>query len=381
VPVLPDGYPTADQVRQRLYEVAQRNPDLCQAFDLTVHYDVPPTHEGRHIYALRISAGQASNQDKPAVLFVAAHHGDEIASVIIALTGIDTLISGYGTDPVISRLLDTREVWIAPLWNPDGYTSGSRTNARKNDNDTIGVDLNRNYPFGFAQCGGSDVVGSLTYQGPAPASEPETQTMLAFARDKRFVIVHDAHAGAFDLRTGYGCDRVHPWREHMNRQAAQIIEATHLKLSQGSSCCLAGNIHTHMATSLTYAFLWELGDKKPPAEKACEQARNIWDGIVVNMAQPISFSGHTTDASTGKPILAAITLPSAGFTMNESGATRGIAARFDLILPPGTHTVRFSAEGYDSTSIDITITPDKTGVREISLTPIRKNAPALANPN
>jgi Zinc carboxypeptidase len=376
--VLPDGYPSAERVRAILEEAAQANPDLCRAVDLTQSYNTPPTHEGRHLYALRVSAG-APDQDKPAVLFVAAHHGDEVASVVTALAGIDLLVAGYGTDPTISTLLDTREVWIAPLWNPDGYARGARTNGRPNDNNTVGVDLNRNYPVGFGTCGGSDVPGAATYKGTAAASEPETQTMLAFARDKRFVIVHDAHAGAFDLRTGYGCDKVHPWRESMNRQAASMIETTQLNFSQGSSCCLAGNIHTHMATSLATAFLWELGDKEQPIGEAREQADAIWGSIIANLAQPISLTGHTTDASTGKPVAATITLPDAGFTMNESGTTRGEHARFDLILPAGVHTIVFSAEGYEPTRIEIAVEPGTALVREIALVPVL-DTPTTADP-
>lgn len=67
------------------------------------------------------------------------------------------MLDGYGTNPEITDLVNTTELWFLPVANPDGYdftfSEGNRLwrkNLRDNNGDgeiTIrdGVDLNRNF--------------------------------------------------------------------------------------------------------------------------------------------------------------------------------------------------------------------------------------------
>ncbi|MGB1012977.1 MAG: M14 family zinc carboxypeptidase, partial [Nannocystaceae bacterium] len=148
------------------------------------------SHQGRPLLGLKISKNPGVDEDEPVVLLNAAHHGSELLPVEYALDAMQQLLEGYGRDPQATRWVNNLEIWCVPMVNPDGnhmYMEVSRDGGRKNGRDTDrngttdpfeGVDLNRNYPFGWGRGG---EVGSRSffthkwYRGPAPASEPETQ--------------------------------------------------------------------------------------------------------------------------------------------------------------------------------------------------------------
>lgn len=94
----------------------------------------------------------------PTVVLIATMHGNEPATRQI----LHALRKG--------QRIHGADVWLVPTYNPDGLARHTRRNAH-------GVDLNRNYPYRWADLDGS-------YEsGPRPGSEPETKAMMAFLRD------------------------------------------------------------------------------------------------------------------------------------------------------------------------------------------------------
>ena len=75
---VPASYRNLDGVLARMQEIAAAHPAIAQFVDLTATYDTPPTSEGRHMFALKISDNVAADEDETAMLIVATHHAREI---------------------------------------------------------------------------------------------------------------------------------------------------------------------------------------------------------------------------------------------------------------------------------------------------------------
>lgn len=172
--------------------------------------------EGRPLVAIRISDQAGVDQGEPQALILGCHHARELMSVELPLYVMRRLLDGYGVDPVLTQLVDTRDIWIVPIVNPDGYfylqshTSGQsdgwwRKNRRPNSDGSFGVDLNRNYGYrwGWDNVGSSPTPGSDVFRGTAAFSEPETAALRDFVNAHHFTISASFHS--------YGDLFLYPW--------------------------------------------------------------------------------------------------------------------------------------------------------------------------
>ncbi|RRR98620.1 M14 family zinc carboxypeptidase [Glycomyces terrestris] len=192
------GYRTVDAIEAHLQDVAAAHPSLARLYDIGDSWLKTQGEGGHDIYAVCVTAIAAGDceQDpdstKPRFSLIAQIHAREIATGEIALRWIDDLVAGYGTDAATTDLLDTTEVWVVPVVNPDGVdivASGGDDPVlqRKNANDSagncgarLGVDLNRNSSYEW----GADSTNPCaeTYQGTTAASEPETRAVEEWLR-------------------------------------------------------------------------------------------------------------------------------------------------------------------------------------------------------
>ncbi|MCM2322785.1 MAG: M14 family metallopeptidase [Oligoflexia bacterium] len=163
--------------------------------DITFLQSIGKSVEGRELWALHINtSGEAlksGKSAKPGVIIMANHHAREHLTAELALKLAQYLLDNRG-DARIGTLLDTRDIWVVPMVNPDGVefdiaTSKYRMwrkNRAANPGGVFGVDLNRNYGFKWGTGGSSNNPRSDTYMGPAPFSEPETQAVRDFVRSQ-----------------------------------------------------------------------------------------------------------------------------------------------------------------------------------------------------
>lgn len=196
-------------IRAQVQRTASTYPHLAQA------RSIGHTVQNRPIMAIRLTNEKVAG-DKPQVLFHATTHAREWVATEVAMRLMDYLVSNYGSDGRVTTLLDTTEIWIIPVVNPDGYQYTFtderlwRKNLRDNDGDgnitlADGVDLNRNYDshWGYDNEGSSPIWSDGTYRGPAPNSEPETQALINFIAGNDFEFALSYHT--------YGNLILYPW--------------------------------------------------------------------------------------------------------------------------------------------------------------------------
>jgi hypothetical protein len=136
---------------------------------------------------LAVKVGPAGDSpSRPNVLFMACYHAREWAAAETAMRLIRYLATTSGNARVDS-LLQTRDIWIVPVANPDGYQytfSTDRLWRKTRSPQTVftGVDMNRNHRtnWGLDNIGSSADAFSDVYRGPSAASEVETRNIEAF---------------------------------------------------------------------------------------------------------------------------------------------------------------------------------------------------------
>jgi hypothetical protein len=168
-------------------------PDIVDVFS------IGKSHQGREIWAAKISDNVAIDEPEPEILFDALHHAREHMTVEQALYLLRVLTVDYATDQRVRTLVNGREIFIVFAVNPDGFefdltaTTGAhrpyrawRKNRQPNAGSSyVGTDLNRNYGYRWGCCGGSSGSKSaITYRGPAAWSAPEVRAMRDFVNSR-----------------------------------------------------------------------------------------------------------------------------------------------------------------------------------------------------
>src|ERR1700741_862744 len=105
-------YPELTEILKAL---AQRKPGLF-AID-----SLGKSHEGRDIWLVTATnTATDAAVDKPAFWIDGNIHAAELTASTACLRFLDHLERGYGTDPDVTRLLDTRAIYVCPRINPAG---------------------------------------------------------------------------------------------------------------------------------------------------------------------------------------------------------------------------------------------------------------------
>jgi carboxypeptidase T len=209
-------YHTYQELTNELHSLQVNHSDIMS---LT---SIGKTYEGRDLWMVKLSDNVDQEENEPGVLFMGAHHGNEWPGIEICLFFIRYMVEHYdnNTIPEIRDAIDTTQIFLIPMVNPDGVMADTRKNCVPNHGPfgyspsvtSYGVNLNRNYddpwflaylfpvryylPFILSD-------SSFNYRGPYPFSENETKAVKNFA---------EAHAISISLSYhSYGELIIYPW--------------------------------------------------------------------------------------------------------------------------------------------------------------------------
>lgn len=366
-----DSYPTYTAYVDMMNQFAASYPNLCTI------YDAGLSLQGRQILFARISDNVGAEEDEPEVMYTSSIHGDELTGYVLMLRLIDYLLSNYGADSLVTRLVDSCDIWINPLANPDGtYAGGNNSVYAATRGNANGVDLNRNYP----DPENGDHPDGRVWQ-------PETIVMMNLAGARNFVISANFHGGIEVVNYPWDTwPRWHPdndWYVYVCRQYAETAQAY----------SPVGYMND-LVDGITNGYAWyEVNGGRQDFMNWWHHCREVtieisgtkllnpallpahWDYNQVAFLDWLENSlygirGIVTDISTGLPLDAKVRILSHDFDSSEV-RTDPAVGNYHRMIFPGTYEIEFSADGYFPDTVhSVTVAPYSATRVDIALEPL-----------
>jgi carboxypeptidase T len=277
------GYHGYAAMSAQVAAVAGAHPDIIRRFSLG------RSHQGRELWAVKVSDNAAIDELEPEVLLVFGQHAREHITVEQGLYLLDQLTSG---DPRVVDLISKTEVWLVFNLNPDGSEYDWARDVprywRKNRQPPFGTDLNRNWGYRWGCCGNvSRHPRGEAYRGRRPFSAPETRALQAFVnrRGSQLKAAIDFHSAAELVLWPFGYTRANHTEDMTAAQyrrlaslGRRMARANGYKPEQASDLYpAAGELADWLwGAHRIAAYTFELGPGNDfyPAEFATEIAKN-----------------------------------------------------------------------------------------------------------
>ncbi|MGC8865277.1 MAG: M14 family zinc carboxypeptidase [Bacteroidales bacterium] len=348
---VPSGYYTYQEVINIADSLATVYPTLCQK--IVIGQSV----QGRQLAVLKISDNVTQNEAEPEVFFEAGIHGDEIGTVENIIRFARDLCRGYGTNTQITNLVNTREIFLLLMVNPDGREAMSRYNANY-------IDINRDGGYMWNGEGNS----------PAAWSQVEAKAIRNFCNSRHFVVFTDYHSGTefISYPWSYRPDAT-PDQVHIHNLAAVYANNSgysNIPYAPGYSGMYPINGSTKdfnygMWGSVAWSI--EISNSKQPPASQIYYYYNKNKPAMLSLIQYAGYgiSGMVYDSLTGQPVSARIRINGTVPFYNDPAV-----GDFHKYVVPGTYSVQVSANGYQTKTLTgITVTAYNTVQINISLTP------------
>ncbi|KAF1386453.1 hypothetical protein PFLUV_G00095020 [Perca fluviatilis] len=269
---------------------------VAQYPKLVTKQDIGRSYENRPMYVLKFSTG---GNKRPAIWIDTGIHSREWVSQATGVWTANKIATDYGTDASLTSLLNTMDIYMLLLANPDGYSythSNDRmwrkTRSKNPGSVCIGVDPNRNWDAGFGGPGASNNPCSESYHGPSAHSEIEVKNVVNLIKShgnfKSFISVH-AYSQLLMYPYGYSCGSVphQPELDSVGKAAVQKLTSLYgTKYKVGSICNIiypasGGSIDWSYNLGIKYSFAFELRDTGRygfilPANQIIPTATETW---------------------------------------------------------------------------------------------------------
>lgn len=107
-------YPLHTEVSSHLHDVTHRYPRIARL------HNIGKSVQGRDLWVLEITNSETGpGESKPGLWIDGNLHPDELPGRRYLKYFIERVVTAYGKDPVVTRLVDTRTFYIIPILNPD----------------------------------------------------------------------------------------------------------------------------------------------------------------------------------------------------------------------------------------------------------------------
>jgi hypothetical protein len=362
-----NAYPTYSAYVQIMENFQTNYPQQAKLFELG------QSVRNRKILALKVTANVSVSNGKPRMLQVSTVHGDEILNYINTLHVIDTLLSSYGVDARLTRLLDSVEFWFAPLLNPDGtYKGGDGTVNGATRYNYNGYDLNRNYP---CPCG---IGGNHAQFGLYSRREPEITAIKGLYERYYFQLGSDLHGGSEIVMWPYGsmsrrpCDE--DWFIHVARQYVDTVHVACKNngyMTEGQNGI--GNIYHDLyechGISSDYA-IFHMRARSLPMETSNtkmvpeNQITTYWNynkqALVEFYEQLLTGVQGTVKDSRTKAPLVGVKVSETTHDFDSAYSCTDSAGFYLRFIQTGNWLLTFSKPGYVDTAISVNVANYKT---------------------
>lgn len=380
-----DAYPKYSEYTAKMQYYASTYPNLCSL------ESIGTTQSGRELWVLKITDNVSVNEGEPEFFYTSTMHGDELVGFPLMMRLIDYLLTNYGTDTEVTNLVDNLEIYINPNANPDG---SYRTNPTDNINNPIRAndsnqDLNRNYP---------DNVAGLHDSG---IYEDETIAFMNYASSKNFVLSANLHGGTelvnYPWDNAYVSQYTHSDGDYY--EFIGVEYATHCQNnSPAGYMTVDEDASTYPSPGVTHGAEWyrvyggrqdfmnyyhsdkevtlELSDVKwvSGANLPAHWTYNKQAFLDYMKQATYGLQGTITDES-GNPIVARVEI--AGHdTLNNFRMSEAGMGEYQKLLKAGTYNVTYSAPGYVSQTIPVTIADYAKTVQNVTLVATTSNPTA-----